>query len=153
MVADGTEDLSAVDACPVRCKLSTDGAPRYVGLRESTSRIAREERRPYDVGQVLDRCRLEGRQIMLEGNSPFTFIETIIPMNKALLTTLLPDAPGKWFFTRLDLHRNEKRRDGLGLRFLHNLDFKLVKSEITGRGEALGYLYFTAVPAWSDSKP
>ncbi|WP_150048056.1 MULTISPECIES: hypothetical protein [Methylomonas] len=102
---------------------------------------------PYDEERVTSQCRIEGDGIWLIGESPFSFIETLVSMNKYLHQQLFPDAVGKWIFTRIDLDQESDAQSGLALLLKHNLNYRLTKSEILLDGKRLGDIYFSLVAA------
>lgn len=131
--------------CPVRCTLHVDGREIYVRLREGAKQGGQAGRYEYDEARLLRLCRFEEESILLHSQSPFTFIETVIAMYKGLLLHLFPDTGGQWAFTRIDLKKKSDLRDGLVVKQLHNLDFRLLKSAICHGSNELGNLYFTLV--------
>jgi len=86
------------------------------------------------------------KMILLKENLPFTTIEKIVAMNKALLQSLFEDAPGKWYFTKLKVARqlSESVVD-IKLVFRKNLRFKLTQTEIFLGEEDIGQIFFSLV--------
>ncbi len=90
-------------------------------------------------------CVLNGEQIMIQGQSPFTFIETVVAMNKYMHEQLFQGVSGKWIFTRIDLDSNCTARAKLELRFKHNMNYHLTKSDVLVDGVKIGDIYFSLV--------
>ncbi|MCI0732557.1 MAG: hypothetical protein L0Y38_01885 [Methylococcaceae bacterium] len=99
----------------------------------------------YDEDRIISLCSLEGSAIVLTSESSYTFIENIVAMNKHLHQCLFPDAGGKWFFTRADLDSGCNARERIELRFKHNMNYRLTRSDILVNGKKLGDLYFSLV--------
>lgn len=62
-----------------------------------------QERVPYDEDSFVANATYEDITIRFDGPSPFTSIETVIALTKALSYRLMPLQSGKWVFGRLDL--------------------------------------------------
>jgi hypothetical protein len=99
----------------------------------------------YDEARVVSLCSIVGDDITLTKKSPFTFIETLVAMNKHLHQRMFPEAPGKWLFTRIDLTVGCDDRENLALRLRHNMNYRLTKSDILVDGRKVGDLYFSLV--------
>jgi len=84
-------------------------------------------------------------RIILNGQSPFSFIETVVAMKKRLMESLFPDVEGKWVFTRIDLPALCEANTNLIIAFKHNMNFRILKSDILVDGEKVGDLYFSLV--------
>lgn len=142
MTTDEAE-FETLGEAPVQCRLSIDGQRRWVKLFPRADPPAVAERYDYDETLIIRQCRKEENSIRLAGTSPCSFIETVVAMNKQLLTLLFPDKPGQWVFSRIDLPRRVEYRDGLELSLVHNFNFRLLRSVIRHGGEECGSLYFT----------
>jgi len=140
------EELSEIRNPETRCELNVEGVRCWLVLVStpalSADVITRED---YSEGKVISQCKVAQERIVLNGHSPYTFIETIVSMNKCLLQNMFPDKPGKWIFTRVDLVKFSAATAGLSLEFKHNMNFRLTKSTIMVDGEKVGDLYFSLV--------
>ncbi len=89
----------------------------------------------------------EAKSFSLTAPTPFTDIEVVVAMNKGLVQKLFPDAPGKWFFTKLEMARYERQTPyaRLELTLVRNLGLKLTKTRIVRDGHELGHIYFSIV--------
>lgn len=138
------EELSRIPDIHARCQLEAGGVPYWIALRP----LAFEgpgKRGDYDEESLIASCRWQGETICLTRHSPFTFIETVVSMNKHMHQRLFPDAAGKWIFTRVDLDAGCAEREHLELHFRHNMNYRLTRSEILANGQKLGDLYFSLV--------
>jgi len=146
IIASTKKELNETEAIKTRCQMDVDGKTRWVVLREINSHIdTKNSRYEYDEDKVISICNQSEQMISLGGESPFTFIETIVVMNKYLLEQMFSDADGKWVFTRINLKYFCNAKSGLSLTFKHNMNFRLLKSEIMINGEVVGDLGFTLV--------
>ncbi|MGJ0484859.1 MAG: hypothetical protein ACR65R_10030 [Methylomicrobium sp.] len=145
-VARTKEELNQISEIHARCQLDVDRTPHWIALKPYGSDKT-GKRGDYDEARLISYCRLEGEKIRLSRPSPFTFIETIVSMNKHLHHQLFPDVPGKWIFTRVDLDSGCNEREHLELHFKHNMNYRLTKSDILVNGQKLGDLYFSLVKA------
>jgi hypothetical protein len=144
-ITEDPAEFDALDRCATRCGFSVAGRPVRAGLSGAGGDPAEIIRQPYDEDRVLRLCRVADDAILLNGESPYSFIETIVPMNKALLTQLFPDAPGRWLFTRLILGRSCSARENLTLRFVRNFQFRLVRSDVHLGDKRIGSLDFSVM--------
>lgn len=142
---ESMKEFSGIANLKARCQFDLDGKTHWLGLIEGSDEDNTGERYPYNEELIIKECRLEGETIQLEAVSPFTFIESIVAMNKHLLQKLFPDATGKWIFTRLDLARISAAHEGIRLKFVSNLNFRLTKSEVWVGDDKLGDIYFSVV--------
>lgn len=140
------EEITAIEGVKSRCQVNVDGETRWLALKENSMQTGdNDSRYEYDENHVISLCELREESISLMGHSPFTFIETVVAMNKRLLEELFPDANGKWVFTRIDLDFLSYADTNLCLNFKHNMNFRLVKSEIIEGGQKIGDIYFSLV--------
>ncbi len=104
-------------------------------------------REPYDEALVTDSVRpdVEGRRVSFERPSPFSFVATLIPLNKVLLRRHSPQGrDGQWLFTRIDVETVPERFVPLTLDYDAALARgALVRSRITAGGRPIGSLYFS----------
>ena len=102
------------------------------------------ERRPYPEPLVGDCAEVLGKSARYEGESPFGFVSTIIPLHKALLAAnIRSEAPGQWVFTRLDLERRPASFQSIELQLAGVFQGQLAHSRILVEGTPLGSIYFS----------
>lgn len=145
LISADRSDLEALADVHAKCNLFIDGQPYWAALVEDASREIEVTRSEYDEEQIISICKIDGNSIFLSAKSPYTFIETIVSMYKFLLTKLFSEVKGKWIFTRVDLNFNCVETNALEVRFKHNLNYKLLKSEIYLGPARIGDLYFSLV--------
>jgi len=104
------------------------------------------ESRPYDEQSIADRSTIEGQRVLISDLGEYSFIENVVALNKHLLQTLFPDKDGKWLFTRVELEGVPSDDGSIELELLHNLNFKLTKTQVVCGGAPAGNIYFTMVP-------
>lgn len=138
------EELNELEDISARCQFDVDQVTRWVALKQLATDTA-GERCDFDEERIVSLCRMQGETIRLTGPSPFTFIETVVSMNKHLHQTLFPEVSGKWIFTRVDLDSGCEEREKLELRFKHNMHYRLTKSDIWVDGQKIGDLFFSLV--------
>lgn len=78
-----------------------DNTKKSFYLAETTSIPV--ERVPFDEDSLVAQASYTGRSIELSGKPPFSSIETIIALTKALSYKNMPLQQGKWVFGRIDL--------------------------------------------------
>jgi hypothetical protein len=131
-------------------RANLNGEPRKLFVRESTEEI--NERSDYDEDRLVAAMQIDAAaqravlDAMLRG---YSVCESIVSMNKALLGKVLPEARGKWLFTRLQAPSSIRGRDlsRLEVRFLGHSNYRITRSELVGDGEKLGSLFFSLQPA------
>ncbi len=128
-----------------RGSLDLMGNRLWLEVVESNVRNGLPEKVEFNEGLVTDLCGISGSTISLNGISPFSFIETVVPMNKHLLNTVNPSSEGRWIFTGLELDRYEEINSELGLTIIHNFQNKLVKTSVNYAGNEIGNIYFSLV--------
>jgi hypothetical protein len=107
------------------------------------------ERHPYDEAPVIEQCEIDekARSIMFTGNeAPYSDIETLVSMNKALHQKLFPDTPGQWVFCGWRSARWPLETDfeGMRIQLVKALGTRLTDAEVGPAGEMLGSIYFSA---------
>jgi hypothetical protein len=143
-LANDKEELGHIPDIYARCQLEARRKPYWIALKPiATGNTGK--RRDYDEASLFSLCRCGDDTVRLTRRSPFTFIETIVSMNKYLHQQLFPDVVGKWIFTRVDLISGCSEREHLELHFKHNMNYRLTKSDILVNGQKLGDLYFSLV--------
>lgn len=99
---------------------------------------------PYDEGLVTNVARFSSRRVELDLPSPFSFVATIVPLNKALLLREVPqEGRGQWLFTRLDVDEVPERAGPIVLVVRDSLGGRIVRSEVEVGGSRVGELYFS----------
>lgn len=144
-LADSKEVLNEVADIRARCQIDVNGVTRWLALTQGAGNATSGGRYGYDEERIISLCRMEGEQIAAEQRSQFTFIETVVAMNKHMHQQLFPEAVGKWIFTRIDLAAFCDARENLSLQFKHNMNYRLTKSDILVNGIKVGDLYFSLV--------
>ena len=105
-------------------------------------------RHPYAEELVANRLKFGGNSTSLTEPSPFSFVATLIPMFKSLLTeTTKTSGRGQWMFTRLDLDHCPEDFIPLSLSLEMVTGGTLARSTIESQGERVGALYFSWVRA------
>jgi hypothetical protein len=105
------------------------------------------DRRPYDERALRARCHLNrsSRTIGLRGSSPFSTVETLVAMTKALHLELYAGNPGQWLFGRLEAPRWPLPgvEDGLEIRLAQSVGTRLTKSAARLGGETFAWIFFS----------
>lgn len=105
-------------------------------------------RQPFDEDKIDQACVLEpsASSLTLTADTGYRWIDNLVIMNKLLLHTLLPEAPGKWLFTRLVLTQAPPKptvSTGLTLVFKKNFHYRLTQTDIVCDGVCIGQIYFS----------
>jgi hypothetical protein len=93
----------------------------------------------------LSNLNLEKKEVVLNKDTSFSFIENIVALNKYLLVNLFSNAHGKWYFTRLQLKENIDSNYPLKLILKGSFNLKLTKTEIFVDNKSVGFIYFSLV--------
>lgn len=110
-------------------------------------------RQPYDESTITNRCILDtdAKEIILKDNAvPYSVMEVLVSMNKALHLAVLPKPEGSsWVFCRWDspawpLPENIK---GVTVSLKQALGTRLTRSDVSLDGKLLGQIYFSAKAA------
>ena len=143
MIVD--EDEPAGSAPVARFSFQTRGAPRRGVLVERADRPI--GRRAYDEGRLGRLCQTDpaARTITLREASPFTPIESLVAMTKALHLAVYPQQGGQWLFARLEAPRWPLGAigEGLEIRLGPGVGTRLTKSSARLKGEVLAWIYFS----------
>lgn len=139
--------LNEIPDIRARCQFDAQGRSHWLALTELPGDAQTGPRAEYDEQALIGLCQLDGDRISLDQHSPFSFIESIVSMNKYLHQQLFKEVTGKWLFTRIDLDTLCDNRTGLALHFKHNMNFRLTKSDILVDQHKVGELYFSLVDA------
>ena len=107
----------------------------------------RPHREPFDEAGLIDLADFRDRTAQLNRPSPFSTVQTVVALNKALFTrTLKPPGPGQWLFTRLDLDRFLDQHSVLLVRYRSRYRFAAASSEIDVDGKTIGEVLFSWLP-------
>jgi hypothetical protein len=140
---DGAEPPNAM------LRFMENEAQRTWILEETDEAIT--ERGPYDEETLINASHLEPAQqsIRVKPLQNYSNAEIVVALNKALLLKLLPEAKGKWLFTRLQLARSFRHLtfSNLEVRFLGHSNYRITRSRVFGDGEPLGSIFFSLLPA------
>ena len=142
-IANSKDEVSGVDGVRARCQIEVNGSVHWMALTELGGDQLTGGRYEYDEDGIVSLCRISEDGISLIHESPYTFIENIVAMNKHMHQQMFPEAPGKWIFTRVDLDQDCDAKANLSLKFRHNMNFRLTKSDILVDGQKIGDLYFS----------
>lgn len=107
------------------------------------------DRYSYDEASIVELCEIDdtARYIFLNsGETPYSEIETLVSMTKALHLKLFPQLLSSWVFCRWEspcwpLGGSMR---GVCIRLLQAAGTRLTKSEVSLEGEVLGNIYFSA---------
>lgn len=106
------------------------------------------ERVPYDEQSLISLCTInkEDKKISLLSPSPFSFVETVVSMNKALHLATIPEATGKWVFCRWESSEstNVLKPNSIEIKLKQTLGTRLTCSEVFCQNELLGKVYFSS---------
>jgi hypothetical protein len=108
-----------------------------------------KDRFPYDEFLVIEKCKIDlvTKSISFcSDSSPYSAVETLVAMNKALHLKLFPDLDTQWVFCRWDSHFYPLAENlyGVSINLKQALGTRLTKAEIILQGNILGYIYFSA---------
>jgi hypothetical protein len=144
-LADAKDGLIGVADLKVRCQYEVNGVMHWIGMAEGSGDTTSGGRYEYDEEKIITLCQMEGQGIFLTCHSAFSFIETVVAMNKHMHQQMFPGITGNWVFTRIDLDAGCEAQDKIALRFVHNMNYQLTKSDILVDGNKVGDLYFSLV--------
>lgn len=123
-------------------------ADKYWDARLSDADDSPDCRNPYDEDVVVKLCSLDavGRQIILQQEAPYSEIETLVAMTKALHQKIFTDLDGSWVFCRWRSPRwpFADSLKGASIQLTQALGTRLTRSEVSIDGEVLGHIYFSA---------
>ena len=144
IVQSSSENFLLNKKYAVTCKLQIKGGlQKQIAVVPVKEKCNSEERIQYDENDVLKSCVLEDDTIAHKGLTEYSFIELVVAMNKALLKKMFPDVEGKWVFTRIEFFEYAASTDEVILRFKHNFNFRLLKSEIWSSETHVADIYYT----------
>jgi len=144
-VTETKEALNDIQDIRARCQFDSNATKCWVALTQANDNNVLGRRYDYDEKQLISLCRIEQNIVSLTQLSPFTFIESIVAMNKQMHQQMFPEAVGKWVFTRIELNVFCNERENLALHFKHNMNYRLTKTDILVDGVKVGDLYFSLV--------
>lgn len=108
-------------------------------------------RNEYDESLVVNLCDIDvsGRQIVLSrGAAPFSAMETLVSMNKAMHQLVFPEIEGSWVFCRWSspVWPLAQGLHGVCIQLIQALGTRLTRSQVSLNGQVLGHIYFSARP-------
>jgi hypothetical protein len=143
LIVDEVEPAGA--AAVARFSFEAGGAARRGILVERSDKPAGSH--AYDEDELRRQCQVDaaGRRIVLQGASPFTPVETLVAMTKALHLAVYPQKAGQWLFARLEAPRWPlgDLGEGLEVRLGHGVGTRLTKSSARLGGEPLAWIFFS----------
>lgn len=100
---------------------------------------------PYPEELLAPQLVYAERNVVFEGETPFSPVETLVAMTKFFHLRLMPDVES-WIFTRLDIVRPllDVDLNGLSVELQHQFG-TLSRSRICSRSGELGMIYFSAI--------
>lgn len=143
--SDWTDQASKPENSKVEFSFAS-GATRIIGwLMETAEAVT--ERYEYPESEIIQKCFVDGKTVKIDGETPYSAIEVLVAINKHLHLSVLPNAAGKWFFTRLELDRLLRPEDAsrFRLELVKNMHNRLTKSEILSDGQRIGHIFFSIV--------
>jgi hypothetical protein len=129
----------------LRGSFSMGGRNLWIELKADEEETQEAVRAEYDESAITRNCLIDGNRVALGGESPYTFIETIVSMKKHLLSEMIPPGGRKWIFTGMEMGEYRDYREQLSVNILHNFQQKLVKSEVLVAGARVAIIYFSLV--------
>jgi hypothetical protein len=108
------------------------------------------ERKPYDEGPVIAAARFDSERqaISAPAIEGYSTIEIVIVLFKELLARVLPEAHGKWLFTRLQLKESLRGLlvERIELVFAGQSGMRLARAKILADGRELGVIFYSLIP-------
>lgn len=144
-ITESKKSLNGVEDIAVRCQMDIDGITHWIAIVQDSKDNANERRYAYDESLFVSLCSIERDGIKLNLLSPYSFIETIVGMNKYMHQQLFPELIGKWIFTRIDMPFFCDAHEKLALKIRHNMNNRLTKSDIEVDGKKVGDIFFSLV--------
>jgi hypothetical protein len=140
------EYTEAAKFMPVRCRMIEDGKKIFKLLNINEVAGDRIEKIDYNEAKIFQMCLLDANTISVTNRSPFTFIETIVSMNKYLLGKQIDDQNGKWVFMKIKLFGEYVDvRKNLSLTIARQFGSRLVETNIYHNTKLIGNLQFSLV--------
>lgn len=142
VVLDGDPESASSFACVGHWK-DARGSHR-IGIRE-TGRVDASLRAAFPEEQIVADAQIDaGGTARLAAAPSCEFIEAAVALNKAMVQTVYPLAPGEqYLFTRIDLERLPQDFLPLQLRLAARLADAHFVTQVRVRDVALGKLYFS----------
>ncbi len=141
--SNSESQIRNIEQYEAQCTLKVNGELTWVRIVSKSDNQAAIISYPYDEEKVLSLCKVYDNTINLLEKSPYTFIETVVAMNKYLHQCLFQSVEGRWLFVRLDLPKVLYDRDCISVVLKHNLNYRLTKSEIHLKNIVIGEIYFS----------
>lgn len=101
----------------------------------------------FDEARIEGACVADGDIIRVSGSTGYSAIEVAVSMTKQLHNRLFPNPGAAWVVTGFDLRRipSDGEAERFEIRFRHNFNNRLTKSELFVGGECIGVVYFSLV--------
>ena len=102
-------------------------------------------RKPHDEELIHEMTRVEGDQIGIIGEPPFSVFEIAASMTKELHYNLLPPVPGKkWLLAKVELSRPLvwSDLDGFHLKMVKNIGNVFTVTSVLTQMGSVGYIFF-----------
>lgn len=142
---DKSSEIESTLSCPAHLRCKFDNREHFLCIGENPSGQSRNKRIPYDENRIHELCRIEDTSISIPITSPFSFIETVVSMNKRLMWKLFPEANGQWVLTKIHLDNRFEEQKGFTVQLVHNMELRLVKSRILYAEEQIGHIFFSLI--------
>lgn len=139
------EEASVYSSSPVRCTLYVNDKIKYMFIKSDEINIYSEDRIKYEESLILENCIFNENSIINNDNTHYTFIETVVSMNKALLSRNFSDLKGKWIFNKAEMAYTCDAIKDLKLELLQNVGSRIFKTKVFHRIKEIGYIYFSMV--------
>lgn len=135
------------DTPAVTFRFRREGQPYTLILRENDFQIAC--RYEYDEERIAENGIVSETEqsIIFKEAIPFSPIEIIVALNKKLVQVLLPDRPGKWYFTRISIAQELRAIPGstYALVLSGTVGGRFARTKISIDGILIGEIYFSKV--------
>jgi hypothetical protein len=128
-------------------KFTVSGQSWVARLTDTANQPA--SRRPYDETMVVEKCEIdevERRIVFRRGETPYSMMETLVSMNKALHLKVFPDARGSWVFCQWNSPHwpLDESLNGVCIQLKQALGTRLTRAEVSLDDRVIGQMYFSA---------
>ena len=144
-ITEKKEEAISYSASAVRSELCVNDTIKYMFIESDEVDNCSEVRIEYNESLILENCYFDDNSIRNRDNSPYTFIETVVSMNKALLSRSFPDLIGKWIFNKAEMTCVCDRNINLQLELVRNIGYRIVKTKVFHDFNEVGHIYFSMV--------
>ena len=118
-----------------------DNSKKKFGLIETTE--IPSMRLPFDEESLVSQARFTDQSIELQGLTPFTSIETIVALTKALSNKEMPLEKGKWVFGKIDLTSAlTSIKDSITIECINSVAGRFSVNKIMIDGKQVGKIQF-----------